>query len=413
MALASMKHQIDEIPSRAKTKQLYDSYRPQYEMAQAKLSKKIRHLLAEHQLSATIRIRLKTFDSFFNKVLKFYNQGRREDLVIRDLIGIRVICSFLNDIEMAKNIIMDHFNVTEVETKSSRHSFREFGYDALHLQVQLPDNLITNTIPYTEPSCEVQLRTKLQDAWAEVEHEIIYKADHSLLNDTLKRKLASLNANLTLSDIIFQEIRDYQRARQQRDELRRKSIQTKVDEIQSQHSLTTFSEFQEPNLPVIDEQLENETLDNMLFKALDAHSKQNYDTALKYYTKILKKNPDPKVTSIICNHRGMVFFVLSNYEKAIRDFTRSIEANQENFRAYNNRGLAYRMIKKFDRAMEDFERSIEIRSLQTDAYFGRAQVYFELDDFAKALQDCDKVLNIKPDFRPAIRFKQLINAKLF
>ncbi len=413
MALPRMNNQIDEIPSRAQTKRVYELYKPQYELAQAKISKKIRHLLAQHKISATVRIRLKTFDSFFNKVLKFYNQGRRDDLIIRDLIGIRVVCSFINDIDMVKQILMDHFNVTEVETKALNRNFREFGYDSLHMQLKLPDDFLTNKIPYTDCLCEVQLRTKLQDAWAEVEHELIYKADYSLLNETLKRKLASLNASLTLSDIIFQEIRDYQRARQQRDKLRRKSIQTKVEEIQASHFITNFDDIQEPTIEARDESLENETLDNMLFKALDAHSRQDYETALKYYSRILDENKDPKVTSIISNHRGMVFFVLSNYEKAIPDFTRAIEANHENFRAYNNRGLAYRMINKFDRAMEDFERSIEIHSMQTDAYFGRAQIYFELNDFPKALQDCDKVLNIKPDFNPAIRFRQLINSKLF
>ncbi len=59
--------------------------------------------------------------------------------------------------------------------------------------------------------CEIQLRTILQDAWAEVEHELVYKSDISLPNQSIRRKLASLNATLTLSDLIFQEIRDYQK----------------------------------------------------------------------------------------------------------------------------------------------------------------------------------------------------------
>ena len=51
----------------------------------------------------------------------------------------------------------------------------------------------------------------MQDAWAEVEHELVYKSDITLPNQSIRRKLASLNATLTLSDLIFQEIRDYQK----------------------------------------------------------------------------------------------------------------------------------------------------------------------------------------------------------
>jgi putative GTP pyrophosphokinase len=38
----------------------------------------------------------------------------------------------------------------------------------------------------------VQLRTILQDAWAEVEHELIYKSDIKLPNASIRRKLAAL-----------------------------------------------------------------------------------------------------------------------------------------------------------------------------------------------------------------------------
>ena len=154
-------------------------------------------------------------------------------------------------------------------------------------------------------------------------------------------------------------------------------------------------------------------MDKLLFKALDAHSRQDYDRALELYTKIMAVNQDDKVNSVISNHRGMVYFVLSNYEKAIKDFTRAVQTNPNNFRAYNNRGLAYRMLKRYDRAIEDFERSIEIHPMQTDAYYGRAQVFFELENYPKALEDCDKALNIEPDFKPASRFKQIIKARLF
>ncbi len=403
---------IDEIPSRAKTKRLYDRYRPQYELAQAKISRRIRRLLAEYGLNVVTRFRFKTFDSYFNKVLKFYHEGRNP-ILIQDIIGVRVIASFLGDLDVIKDILMQNFDILEVDTKGSKHTFREFGYDSIHLQVRLPEDIVSHKIPYTDLVCEIQLRTKLQDAWAEVEHEVIYKSDASLLNEQLKRKLASLNASLTLSDIIFQEIRDYQRERQERDDKRRRSLQEKVNAIENIHGYDKNVQPQTILEAVAEEELTNGSLDKLLFKALDAHAKQDYDTALECYNRILKAKPDDNVYSIISNHRGMVYFVQSNYELAIEDFTHAIQTNPQNFRAYNNRGLSYRMLKMFDRALEDFDRSLEIDPTQAESYFGRAHVYFEMADFPQALEDCNKVLDLQPEQQSALRFRQVIQAKLF
>lgn len=412
MTTLAAKSRIDDIPSRAQSKILYDRYRPQYEMAQAVLSRTIRRLLAEHGLNVSMRMRFKTFDSYFNKILKFYNEDRRP-ILIHDLIGIRIVASFLNDLDVIKDILLKNFDVLEIDTKGAKHSFREFGYDSIHLLIKLPKNLIMHEIPYVDLCGEVQLRTKLQDAWAEVEHELIYKSDYSLLNEQLKRKLASLNASLTLSDIIFQEIRDYQRERQERDDKRRRTIQEKVEYIENIHGYNEIDESPQRPETFADDEISNGSLDKLLFKALDAHAKQDYATALNYYNRILAAKPDDKVCSIISNHRGMVYFVQSNFEKAIEDFTRAIQKNPRNFRAYNNRGLSYRMLGTFDRALEDFDRSIEIDATQAETYFGRAQVFFEIDDYPQALKDCSKVLNLKPNLKSALRLRQVIQTKLF
>jgi putative GTP pyrophosphokinase len=410
---ASKQLPVEDLPSRVQTKRLYDRYRPQYEMAQAKISRKIRKLLFQNQINAILRIRVKTFDSFFNKLLRFYNDGCRQDLMISDLIGIRIICSFIGDIEVIRQLLVNNFTVTEIEQKGAAHSFKEFGYDSLHFLIQLPKEMITNPIPYTQQSCEIQVRTKLQDAWAEVEHELIYKADYSLLNEYIKRKLAMLNASLTLSDMIFQEVREYQRLRQAKEEKRRTSILSTMEAVENANPFSGYPEPLTLSSEAAPVDLPNATVDRLLFQALDAHSKQDYDKALRLYSQILEKSTDNKVNSVIYNHRGMVYFVLGEYEKAVQDFTHAVQLNQNNFRAYNNRGLVYRMLKKHERAFEDFESSLEIEALQTDAYFGRSQLYFELCNYPKALEDCKKVLNINPDFTPAQRFLHIVQSKLF
>jgi putative GTP pyrophosphokinase len=100
-----------------------------------------------------------------------------------------------------EKLVRSNFPVFEVERKGEEQSFREFGYRSVHLNLRLSSGNF----------CEIQIRTILQDAWAEVEHEIVYKGSFTPFDEPLKRKLAALNATLSLSDIIFQELRNYQR----------------------------------------------------------------------------------------------------------------------------------------------------------------------------------------------------------
>jgi hypothetical protein len=86
--------------------------------------------------------------------------------------------------------------------------------------------------------CEIQLCTTLQDAWSEVEHELIYKKDFSPFDEPMKRKVAALNANLTLSGTLFQEIRDYQRKLQMELHKRRESFMYKVQKPAAAAALT-------------------------------------------------------------------------------------------------------------------------------------------------------------------------------
>ena len=58
------------------------------------------------------------------------------------------------------------------------------------------------------------------------------------------------------------------------------------------------------------------------------------------------------------------YFVLSEYRKAIHDFTKAIKYDSQNCRAYSNRGLCYRIVQNYKRALEDFNRSIEIDEYQ-------------------------------------------------
>jgi len=400
-----------KIPDRKEARAQYDRCRSHYTVVLRKIQRRIRDLLLRNEIEATVKYRLKRFEAYYKKLIK-YNSTAQRQLRVNDVLGIRIVCPFLEDIDSIAKLVHDHFTVIEVERKGMRHSLDEFAYDSVHLLVEIPYSL-SSSLPCMRKVCEIQLRTILQDAWAEVEHELIYKADYSPLNEPIKRKLASLNAILTLSDIVFQEIRNYQRELKELGEMRRESLHEKIAE--EEISLISRVEKLPPMESVQLKMPRNpkNRLEKLIFEALDAHNQHRYDQAIQAYSALLNMKVDPRVRSIIYNHRGMAYFVKSEYRKSIRDFTRAIDYNADNFRAYINRGLAYRMLERYERALDDFNRSLQISALHVEGYYGRALAYLDLHDYLRALEDCQEALNIKSDFIPAQRLRHVIESKLY
>jgi putative GTP pyrophosphokinase len=403
-----------KVPERREARSLYVQYRPQYDVVLRRIYRRVRDLLVRNDIEATIKYRIKRFENYYEKLVRM-NHSKNAPVLLNDILGIRIVCPFLEDIDNVEKLINENFSVIEVDRKGIKHSSGEFGYDSIHLLVDLPPDSLPVIIPFTRRVCEIQIRTILQDAWAEVEHELIYKADFSPLNEAIKKKLASLNATLTLSDIIFQEIRDYQREIKQLRDKRRESLHEK---IQAVDEISLLNNVGHPTTQIgegsltIPKNPQNQ-LDKLIFEALDAHSRLKYDQAIRTYTRILGMKLNKQVRSVIYNHRGMAYFVQSEYKGSIRDFSRAIDYSPDNFRALNNRGLAYRMLHQYENALRDFDRSLEINSFQVEGYYSRALLYYDLSDFSKALEDCTEALNIKPEFVPAQRLKTVIDVKIF
>jgi putative GTP pyrophosphokinase len=397
------------IPERQKLHILYTRYRIQYENILRKIARRLNKLLIRSKTNYTIKYRLKSFDSFFNKLTQ-QRDGNSQPAFITDFMGIRIICPFLEDLEHIEKVITDNFKLLEVEHKGQKNSVREFGYNSIHLLVDIEDELENGFIPHVSRVCEIQLRTILQDAWAEVEHELIYKANFSLFNESIKRKLASLNASLTLSDIIFQEIRDYQKEIESRRQKCRNSVEEKlqISIIGDAQQLAINTEAISKTMPLKPQS----DLEKLLFKALEEHSDNHFEQAVDIYSSILRMKPKPHVRSIVYNHRGMAYFALGEYTKSIKDFNRALEFNPKNTRILNNRGLVYRMIDQTDNALKDLEFSLQINEYQHESWHLRALVYSDLNDIAHALENCERALKIKSDYTPSQNLKGLLLSKL-
>ncbi len=404
------------LPDQLEIRTLYTALRPVLEDQLHGIYHQLHRLLEKQGDTPTIKYRVKGFNNYLHKLTKLRREEPEKGVLISDLLGLRVICPFLEDLERVEKLICANFEVIELERKGDRHSFREFGYDSVHLLILLDPFTEGPLLPHTDHICEIQLRTILQDAWAEVEHELIYKSDLSFPNDSIKRKLASLNASLSLSDLIFQELRDYQRELRSHGQRRRQSIE---DLLNTTAGIEICQSLETPLMeetPATEEQQPMDSprgLERSMFKALEAHSSKNFAQAIELYGRILHMKLEPQLRSLVYNHRGMAHFAQADYQRAIEDFARAVHYNHDNARAWCNRGLVFRVQGRFDQSLEDYDRAIEIAPGQIEGFWGRAQTCFEMKFFSRALADCQTLLNLQADFSPAQELEKAIRRQMF
>lgn len=134
----------------------------------------------------TIKSRLKSPDSIMKKMKKKGIPMNRDAIEehITDIAGIRIICSFEEDIYKMAKLLLQQDDVTLIEQKDYIASPKESGYRSLHLIVEVPIFLEDEKRPM---KVEVQFRTIAMDFWASLEHKLRYKKD---INPELMEQLA-------------------------------------------------------------------------------------------------------------------------------------------------------------------------------------------------------------------------------
>ena len=128
---------------------------------------------------------------------------------ITDLVGVRVICLYESDVPLARQLLIDSFDLVSETDKSHNIDAQEaaFGYKGLHLDLRLAVG--RRDLPeyrrFRDLRFEVQIRTIVQDAWSVLDHKIKYKKEIPL---TLKRRINRLAALFELADQEFLNIRN-------------------------------------------------------------------------------------------------------------------------------------------------------------------------------------------------------------
>lgn len=127
---------------------------------------------------------------------------------IRDAIGIRIVCCFLDDIYRAIAFLKSLDGVRVVEEKDYIRHVKPNGYRSYHviLELEEPYEDVTGANP-GHFYAEVQLRTIAMDSWASLEHQMKYK--HDIKNpELIVRELKRCADELASCDVSMQTIRN-------------------------------------------------------------------------------------------------------------------------------------------------------------------------------------------------------------
>ncbi|MCR4943869.1 MAG: GTP pyrophosphokinase family protein [Clostridium sp.] len=121
-----------------------------------------------------IKSRLKSPEGIAKKLKKknldFSIESIQEN--IRDVAGVRVICSFPEDIYMLADCLLSQDDITLIEKKDYIKNPKKSGYRSLHFIIEVPIFLQNEK---KNIKVEVQLRTIAMDFWASLEHKLRYK----------------------------------------------------------------------------------------------------------------------------------------------------------------------------------------------------------------------------------------------
>lgn len=127
---------------------------------------------------------------------------------ITDKAAVRIITYFLSTVNEVCAIVEEQFEIVEKDERINSEPDR-LGYQSVHYLIKYSP--ARYNLPeyrrYSGLIAEIQVRTILQHAWAEIEHDIQYKAI-ATLPDRIRRRFAALAGLIEIADREFQAIED-------------------------------------------------------------------------------------------------------------------------------------------------------------------------------------------------------------
>ena len=96
--------------------------------------------------------------------------------------------------------------------------------------------------------------------------------------------------------------------------------------------------------------------------------------------------------------KGLTELQAGDFDKAVKNFNKSIQKNDNFVDAYFKRALSYTYLKKYEEAINDYSTVIELSPNDEVSFFNRSRIFTVMKDYEKALSDVNSAINIDKEF---------------
>ncbi len=130
-----------------------------------------------------------------------------------------------------------------------------------------------------------------------------------------------------------------------------------------------------------------------LLQGEEFFNKKDYNGAIAEFTKIIQADPQFAQGYAL---RGAAYREKGAYDEAIADFNSAIRLDSRNAGVYSNRGLVYSELENYEQAIADFTQAIQLDPKYDKAYHNRGSAYRKLQKYEQATGDLVKAIELNP-----------------
>jgi len=203
----------------------WDTFLLPYKQAVEELKVKLRGLRTQFELQQKhspiefVTGRVKPVASILDKANKKGIPLDRLETEMQDIAGLRIMCQFVDDIEVVVDLLRKRNDFEIVEERNYISHKKASGYRSYHVVIRYPVQTITGE---KKILVEIQIRTLAMNFWATIEHSLSYKYDGMIPEDIQIRLQRAAEAAFRLDEemsLIRDEIREAQAFFSQKKEL--------------------------------------------------------------------------------------------------------------------------------------------------------------------------------------------------
>lgn len=138
-----------------------------------------------------------------------------------------------------------------------------------------------------------------------------------------------------------------------------------------------------------------DVMDLFLLRGIVNLTKRKDSKAIEDFDHVISNSSDRKLLAKASLNRGMAYYSLQEFDRAVEDLSTAIEMDVNNATMYHSRGMVYYEMKEYESAIRDFKKAIEIEDENGITYYNLGMAYYRMEDYDNACINFNKACSYK------------------